>query len=115
MNLEFTRKAAGVREYLALAGILAALVLLFCALNGRFLSANTFGAIANRIPTLTLAATGMTLVLIVGGIDLSVGSVLALSGAVLGVALVDWHWPFLACAALAVGVGLVAGALNGTI
>ena len=115
MNLEFTRKFSGIREYLALAAILAVLVLLFGALNGRFLSANTFGAIANRIPTLALAATGMTLVLIVGGIDLSVGSVLALSGAVLGVALVDWHWPFLACAVLAVGVGLVAGAANGTI
>src|SRR5207244_3359334 len=105
MNFQLTRKASGIREYLALAGILAALVLLFGALNGRFLTANTFGAIANRIPTLALVATGMTLVLIVGGIDLSVGSVLALSGAVLGVALVDWHWSFLACTALAVAVG----------
>ena len=115
MNFQLTRKASGIREYLALAGILAALVLLFGALNGRFLSANTFGAIANRIPTLALAATGMTLVLIVGGIDLSVGSVLALSGAVLGVALVDWHWSFLACTALAVAVGLVAGLANGAL
>ena len=115
MNFQLTRKLGGIREYVALAGILVALVLLFGALNGRFLTATTFGAIANRIPTLALAATGMTLVLIVGGIDLSVGSVLALSGAVLGVALVDWHWPFLACAALAVVVGLVAGAVNGAI
>ena len=103
------RKAIWIREYLALAVILVALVLLFGALSGRFLTTATFGAIANRIPTLALAATGMTLVLIVGGIDLSIGSVLALAGAVLGVALVDWHWPFAACAALAVAVGLVAG------
>lgn len=104
-----------IREYLALAVILVALVLLFGALSGRFLTAATFGAIANRIPTLALAATGMTLVLIVGGIDLSIGSVLALAGAVLGVALVDWHWPFAACAALAVAVGLVAGLANGAL
>ena len=109
------RKATWIREYLALAVILVALGLLFGALSGRFLTTATFGAIANRIPTLALAATGMTLVLIVGGIDLSIGSVLALAGAVLGVALVDWHWPFAACAALAVAVGLVAGLANGAL
>lgn len=108
-------KATWIREYVALALILVALVLLFGSLSGRFLTATTFGAIANRIPTLALAATGMTLVLIVGGIDLSIGSVLGLSGAMLGVALVNWHWPFVACAALAVGVGLIAGFANGSL
>ena len=49
----------------------------------------TFISIANQIPDLTLIAVGMTLVLIVGGIDLSVGSVLALSSAVLGALMVD--------------------------
>jgi ribose transport system permease protein len=57
----------------------------------------------------------MTLVLIVGGIDLSVGSVLGLGGAVLGVAMVDWQWPFLAAAGLCLGIGLVAGLLNGLV
>ncbi len=104
-----------IREFVVLAIILAGLVLLFAALSERFFTAATLGAIANRIPTLTLAAAGMTLVLIVGGIDLSIGSVLALAGAVLGVALVDWHWPFPACAALAVAVGLVAGLANGAL
>jgi ribose/xylose/arabinose/galactoside ABC-type transport system permease subunit len=35
-------------------------------------------------------ATGMTLVLIAGGIELSVGSLLALAGVVLGIAIADW-------------------------
>lgn len=109
------RNASWIRDYVALAVILAGLILLFGALSGRFLTPATFGAIANRIPTLTLVATGMTLVLIIGGIDLSVGSVLALAGAVLGVALTDWQWPFFACVALAVLVGLSAGAANGLI
>ena len=38
-------------------------------------------------------AAGMTLVVIAGGIDLSVGSVLALSGVILGMAMSDWGWP----------------------
>ena len=106
---------SSLREYLALALILAGIVFLFAFWSERFLTSATLSAIANRIPTLTLAAAGMTLVLIVGGIDLSVGSVLALSGAMLGVALVDWHWPFAACALLAVLVGLCAGLVNRTL
>lgn len=109
------RKLSWIRDYVALAIILAGLMLLFGAMSSRFLTPATFGALANRIPTLTLVATGMTLVLIIGGIDLSVGSVLALAGAVLGVALTDWQWPFFACVALAVLAGFSAGAVNGLI
>jgi ribose transport system permease protein len=92
-----------------------ALLLLFGLLSDSFLSVRTLGALANRIPALTVAAAGMTLALIIGGIDLSVGSVLGLSGAVLGVALVDWHWPLLAAAVLCLAVGLVCGVFNGLV
>jgi ribose transport system permease protein len=60
-------------------------------------------------------AAGMTLVLIIGGIDLSVGSVLGLGGAVLGVTIVDWHWPLWAAIATCLGAGVTAGAVNGVI
>ncbi len=100
-------------EYAAMVGIWLALLLLFGALSRNFLAASTLGTIANRIPALTVVASGMTLVLIIGGIDLSVGSVLGLCGAALGVALVHWHWPFWAGALLALLLGLLVGLLNG--
>jgi ribose transport system permease protein len=62
-----------------------------------------------------VVAAGMTLVLIIGGIDLSVGSVLGLCGAALGVAMVNWGWPLWAGAALCMGIGLAAGTLNGLV
>ncbi len=102
-------------EYAALLGILAALVVLFGGLSQRFLTAATFGAVANRIPTLALLATGLTLVLIIGAIDLSVGSVVALAGSVLGVALVDRGWPLAASAGAAVFAGALVGLVNGGI
>ncbi len=102
-------------EYLALFLVWAALVLLFGMLSENFFSLRMFGALANRIPPLTVVAVGMTFVLIIGGIDLSVGSVLGLSGAVLGVALVDWQWPFPFAALLALGTGLFAGWTTGTV
>lgn len=104
-----------VAEYGAMLGIWIALVLLFGALSDNFLSQRTFIALANRIPSLAVIAAGMTLVLIIGGIDLSVGSVLGLCGAVLGMAMVNWHLPFWEAALLALAVGLAAGLINGLI
>jgi ribose transport system permease protein len=95
--------------------IWAGLLLLFGALSQNFLTAQTLSTVANRIPTLAVVAAGMTLVLIIGGIDLSVGSVLGLCGAVLGVAMVNWGWPLWPSAALCLGIGLAAGMLNGLV
>ena len=104
-----------LREYLAMLVIWAALMLLFGALSEHFLTARTLGTLANRIPALTVVAVGMTFVLIIGGIDLSVGSLLALAGAVLGVALVDWQWPLWLAMAACLAVGGFAGTANGLI
>ena len=87
------RKPKGLGEYAAMLGIWVGLMLLFGVLSQNFLTARTLGTVANRIPTLAVVAAGMTLVLIIGGIDLSVGSVLGLAGSVLGVAMVNWQWP----------------------
>jgi ribose transport system permease protein len=110
-----TVKAGKLAEYVAMLGIWIGLVLLFGLLSDNFLSPRTFAALANRIPALAVIAAGMTLVLIVGGIDLSVGSVLGLCGAVLGLALVDFHLPFWVAILLSLGVGLAAGTLNGLV
>jgi ribose transport system permease protein len=100
-------------EYAALLVIWVGLLLLFGALSENFLTALTLGALANRVPTLMVIAAGMTLVLIIGGIDLSVGSVVGLAGAVLGVALIDWHLPLWAAAGLSLGLGALVGGANG--
>jgi ribose transport system permease protein len=109
------RKPKGLGEYAAMLGIWVGLLLLFGVLTQNFLTARTLGTVANRIPTLAVVAAGMTLVLIIGGIDLSVGSVLGLAGSVLGVAMVNWGWPMWAASLLCLGVGLAAGMLNGLV
>lgn len=55
---------------------------------------------------------GMTAVIITGGIDLSVGAVLALSGMVIGMSM-NMGMPFWLAAPLALGVSLLVGAFNG--
>ena len=83
--------------------------------HNNFFSANTFLTIANDIPAIVVTSVGMTFVLIIGGIDLSVGSVMALSAAVAGIAMLHWHWPLYLAVAISMGVGMVAGLLNGAI
>jgi ribose transport system permease protein len=91
-----------VENSLGLVIVLLLLIALFSFQTAHFFSATTFEAIANQIPTAIFIAIGMTFVLIIGGIDLSVGSVLALGAAILGVAIVQWHWPLWAAIGLCV-------------
>jgi ribose transport system permease protein len=104
-----------LKEYLGLLLVLLGMVVFFSVASKYFYSLKTFSTIANQIPALTVMAVGMTYVMIVGGIDLSVGSVLALCGGVLSLAMVDWQWSFASAAALALAVGLLCGAINGLI
>ena len=105
----------GSAEFLFLALLLAALVGLFSGLNDHFWSLATLQSVTNSIPSLALAALGMTFVLTAGCIDLSVGSVSAVAGSVFGWCVVDGGWPIAAAAAAGLGASLLCGALNGAL
>jgi ribose transport system permease protein len=100
-------------EYLGLLLVLLALAALFGSLSDRFLTLRSLTTVANQIPDLAVVAIGMTFVLVVGGIDLSVGSVLALGAAILGVGIVDWGLPLPTAIGLALIAGLFCGLANG--
>jgi ribose transport system permease protein len=110
-----SRLQTSIVQYAGLLGALALLVLVFGSLSENFLQIATVVSIANQIPDLALIAVGMTLVLIIGGIDLSVGSVLALSSAVLGTLMVDHQWPLWAAVPLCLLTGAACGLFNGII
>lgn len=83
-----------------------------------FLNPNTLMSVATDASFFAIMAVGMTLVIISGGIDLSIGSVYALAGISMGLALRTQpgaQGPGTVLLALAVccGVGLVCGLLNG--
>ncbi len=78
-------------------GIFILLVVL-CAvtatLNPRFLSPANLTNMSNIIGMFGIFSIGTGLVIITGGIDLSVGSMFALTGVLLSMALMEWHWPW---------------------
>ncbi len=99
--------------YLGLAAVLLGMVIFFGSLSEYFFSVDTFLAIANEIPALLVMSVGMTFVLLIAGIDLSVGSVLAFSAAAAANAILQWHWGSLSAALLGLIVGLACGAFTG--
>ena len=113
--MQATRIKAIVIQYGGLLVAIAVLVLFFGAMTKNFFTATTLLTVANTIPDITVVAVGMTLVLIAGGIDLSVGSVMAFSGSLLGVLLLSHKWPLAMAAGGAVLLGAVCGGLNGWI
>ena len=102
-------------DFLVLMAVWAGMIVLFGLLRDSFFSVSTLGSVANRIPALALVATGMTLVMVSGGIDLSVGSVLGFCGAVVGVLMADQQWGLPGALAASLLVGTLMGGLNGLV
>jgi ribose transport system permease protein len=93
---------------------LAILCAVLWALTPHFLTVSNLLNIAQQTSINAIVAAGMTFVIISGGIDLSVGSIVALSGVVLGTLLQDGQPAAIAVPA-ALLVGVAAGALNGAL
>ena len=102
-------------NYLGLAAVLGLMIAFFGAKSEYFLTWTNFVSLANQVPDALLIAIGMTFVLILGEIDLSVGAVMAFCGAILGVSLVHWGLPFVVAVPLTVAAGALCGLANGLI
>lgn len=113
MSATVERYSGTGRDVLGLLLVLVALVIAFSLSTERFLTAATLRTIANQVPELVIAAVGLTFVLLIGAIDLSVGSVMALASAALGLGLLRLGLGLLPASLLALAVGTACGALNG--
>jgi ribose transport system permease protein len=93
---------------------LAALGLVLWILTPHFLTVSNLLNIAEQTSINATVAVGMTFVILSGGIDLSVGSIVALSGVVLGTALQGGQ-PIPVALLVALLVGLACGLVNGAL
>ena len=101
------------RRFGTLIGLLTLCAVLW-ALTPHFLTVSNLLNIAQQTSINAIVAVGMTFVIISGGIDLSVGSIVAVSGVVLGTLLHDGHPAALAISG-ALLVAIAAGSLNGAL
>lgn len=93
--------------------LLVALCIVVAILNPRFLAPANLQNMARLIGMYGIFSIGMGMVIITGGIDLSVGSVFALLGVLLSMMLVDWGWPSALAILAVIGVAMALGALHG--
>ncbi len=101
--------ALDFRQYGILAALVAIIALFQVLTGGRLLMPGNVNNLIQQNSYVLILAIGMVMVIIAGHIDLSVGSVVAMVGAVAALAMNDWHLPWW----LAVLVALLAGALVG--
>jgi ribose transport system permease protein len=112
----FAAFVSNSRKELGIFGLLLFLcVVVAWRSKGLFLSADNLQDLARLIGIYGIFSIGMGVVIITAGIDLSVGSVFALLGVLLAMALTIWHWPpilaILAGLGLTMTIGLAQGLL----
>ncbi|GAC1654374.1 MAG: ABC transporter permease [Gemmatimonadaceae bacterium] len=112
-NVESRLHAWGVRfgPALGLLGVIGAFALLTGAPE-RYLSAFNLRIVFAQTVIVALGAIGMTMIIVSGGIDLSVGAAIALTGVVTALG-VSSGWPPVTAVAAAVAVGGLVGLGNG--
>ncbi len=98
-------------EILSFIGFIV-LCILMSIISDRFLTMNNLTNIARQVSINAIIASGLTFVILTGGIDLSVGAVMALSGTFLAGALIAGWNPLLSII-IGLGVGVIAGFING--
>ncbi len=103
---------------------LALIVIVFSLLSPQFLQPETLILMTRHVAMNAILAIGMLIVILNGGIDLSVGSVVGLSGIIAGWLLQGWNIPFTdmlaypqvwAVILIAVAIGALIGWINGIV
>ena len=99
-------------QRLALLGLVLSLFTVLAITSPYFLTATNLSSVVRQTAVINTMALGMTLVIVAGGIDLSVGSILAFSG-LLGTMAMEAGAPILVGIAVGLVAGLFWGCVNG--
>src|SRR3954468_23848098 len=107
------RMKAGELGSIPVVGGLVIIWVVFQLLNDRFLSAENLSNLVQQMAAVGVISLGIVLVLLLGEIDLSVGSVSGLTSAILAVLNINHGWPTVPAILAALAAGAAIGALHG--
>jgi len=107
------RLSVNLRQYGILAALVVIVVLFEVLTRGRLLMPGNINNLIQQNAYVIILAIGMVIVIIAGHIDLSVGSVVAMVGAVSAISMNNWGFPWWAAVILALVVGAAVGAWQG--
>jgi putative multiple sugar transport system permease protein len=102
-----------VREYGMYIAFLAIIIFFTITTHGLFISPRNIGNLVNATSYIAILAVGMTLVIVIKHIDLSVGFLAGFLGAVAAISMKYWGFPSTATIPLVLGLGTLAGLFTG--
>jgi rhamnose transport system permease protein len=108
-------RAILARHETVLLVVLVLEIILFNAIGRKFLTADNVANIVRQSVEIGLLALVMTPIILTGGIDLSVGSMIGLCAVAFGMLWGEMHWPPWAAACGAIAVGTAGGGLNASL
>lgn len=101
-----------IREYGMYIALFAIMVIFSIATNGLFISSRNLSNLLNQVGYIAVLAVGMTLVIVIRHIDLSVGFLAGFLGAIAAIALQFWGLPVYLVVPMVLGLGIVAGLIT---
>lgn len=104
---------SNVREYGMYIALVVIMGIFTITTGGVFMSSRNIANLLNQTGYIAVLAIGMTLVIIIRQIDLSVGFLSGFLGAVAAIAMTSWGFPAWAAILAALGMGILAGLLTG--
>ena len=102
-----------IREYGMLIALVVIMIFFYFMTDGILLKPINITNLVLQNSYVVIMALGMLLIIVSGWIDLSVGSVAAFIGAIVGVMIVKWGWSWELAIVIAIGVGALIGAWQG--
>jgi putative multiple sugar transport system permease protein len=102
-----------IREYGMYVALFAIMAVFAFTTHGIFISSRNIVNLVNQTGYIAVLAVGMTLVIVIRHIDLSVGYLSGFLGAIAAISMVSWHFPVYAAIPLVLGLGVLAGLLTG--
>jgi putative multiple sugar transport system permease protein len=115
MSFKETLKAQthNIRDYGMYIAFVLIVIFFTIATKGLFISSRNIGNLVNATSYIAVLAVGMTLVIVIRHIDLSVGYLAGTLGAVAAIALKYWQLPVFATIPLVLALGILAGLVTG--
>lgn len=110
---KMTERYPDVGIIFSLVVILLGMCLFVSIVNPRFLMVRNLTNILVQLTGFICVSVGMTLVITTGGLDISIGSIMGLSAAMMGVSMSIWNMSGPAAIAIGLAVGILAGVING--
>ncbi|WNM24728.1 multiple monosaccharide ABC transporter permease [Demequina capsici] len=102
-----------VRQFSMLFALIALILFFQVMTGGKVLTPTNMANLINGNSYVLILAIGMVMVIVIGHIDLSVGSVAAVTGIIVALAMRDWGFPWWGGLLLGLAVGAVIGAWQG--